>query len=1327
MSLLGTYRVYYGFVRADDDNDGFPNCVDKCNGNDNLDADGDGTPDACDPVCTVNAGLDISICPPAKTAQLVAAANGQTWSALAGNPSAASINNSGQVSGLSNEGTYLFVLTQGSCSDTVAVEYVESAIDYTCNDPISGYGTRISDGGLVNGVCLLCNNPQAVNITDGDLNNFIEYNALLSLLATTSLVAVEDTTQTYPAGTRTGFVVSVGGGLLDAAALSAFQIRTYLNGTLQETATTANNLLTANVLAGSGNRQRISFVTTQPFDEVELLAGNVLGLLSSIQVYYAFEENAANCPNTSSDVSCLEILSGSSTYCGMIEYVRTGFTGAACALCELESLGNLIDDNVNNAATLTLTVGALTNASVAVSTRQTIPAGYEAGFAIAGGAQLLDAAVLGGLRLTTYLNGTQQETLLATNPLISATLLGDAAGTGLLRFRTTLPFDEIQLTVQAPVSANVLSNLNIYYAFVRRDTDNDGTPDCYDKCCSGSDNLDLDGNGVPDACDAYADAVDDVANAATNVATNINVLANDNFGADGPGSIAIAFPPSNGMAVVNNNGTPADPSDDYIIYTSAPGFTGTDVLKYRICDSNGSCDEATVTVNVNNPAPLAQNDINNTLINTPVNGNVITNDSDPNGSNLTVTTTPVSGPTNGMLSLNSNGTYNYIPNNNFEGTDQFTYQVCNAQNFCTNATVTINVFDNPPGNDAPVAHPDIAQTLVNTAVNGNVLSNDIDPDKDVLTVNTVPLTPPANGILSLNADGTFTYTPNNNFVGTDQFTYTVCDPSNACDQATVVITIYPDANGLTNDPPFAQDDAFQNYTNTPLNGNVLSNDDDPNNDALTVTTTPVTSPTNGMLTLNNNGTFNYMPNPDFVGTDQFTYQVCDPSNACDVATVYITVSATDAAPIAQDDINNTLINTPVNGNVITNDRDPNGLNLTVTTTPVTSPANGLLVLNSNGTYTYTPNNNFIGTDQFTYQVCDAEGLCDIATVRINVFNNNAGNNTPEAHPDYAGTFTNTPVNGNVLNNDIDPDGNPLTVNTIPIDQPDNGTVSLNANGTFTYTPNNNFTGTDQFIYQVCDNANACDQATVFITVNADNNGNANNPPLAQDDAYHTFVNTFVNGNVLNNDSDPNGNPISASLVTVPVNGNIVLNNNGSFIYVPNNNFTGTDQFIYQTCDPSNVCDQATVYITTSNDPGNPDLTPIINAVPSSFTGIGNLNITVRVRELLGRATTGLITVRIPKDNRLTFTYNPALTTVGFNQVNNAVWSYDGSNPLFHLFTTNVTISASGASSFGFIASYDPQGSSGVSTITATIAAGSGAEINTGNNIDATSMTYFKNQ
>lgn len=157
------------------------------------------------------------------------------------------------------------------------------------------------------------------------------------------------------------------------------------------------------------------------------------------------------------------------------------------------------------------------------------------------------------------------------------------------------------------------------------------------------------------------------------------------------------------------------------------------------------------------------------------------------------------------------------------------------------------------------------------------------------------------GILVLNSNGTFTYTPNPNFNGTDSFVYQVCDNGSPveCSNATVFITVTP-----VNDTPLALDDSYSTPEDVTLNGTtVLINDTDPEGGILTVNTTPLTNTTNGVLVLNANGTFTYTPNPNFNGIDFFVYQVCDNGTPveCTSATVTITVTPTNDAPIAVDD------------------------------------------------------------------------------------------------------------------------------------------------------------------------------------------------------------------------------------------------------------------------------------------------------------------------------------------------------------------------------------------------------------------------------------------
>ena len=176
----------------------------------------------------------------------------------------------------------------------------------------------------------------------------------------------------------------------------------------------------------------------------------------------------------------------------------------------------------------------------------------------------------------------------------------------------------------------------------------------------------------------------------------------------------------------------------------------------------------------------------------------------------------------------------------------------------------------------------------------------------------------------LNPDGSFTYTPNPGFTGMDTFCYEICDDGmpSLCDTACVIIDVIPDLNDTLNDPPFAQDDANSTVVNIAVSGDMSPNDVDPNGDSLVYNTIPVTGPANGMVTINGDGTYTYTPDAGYYGPDQFTYSVCDTAGLCDTATVYLTVLP--VAPNAVDDINNTVVDIPTGGNILTND-DNNGL------------------------------------------------------------------------------------------------------------------------------------------------------------------------------------------------------------------------------------------------------------------------------------------------------------------------------------------------------------------------------------------------------------------
>jgi gliding motility-associated-like protein/uncharacterized repeat protein (TIGR01451 family) len=488
----------------------------------------------------------------------------------------------------------------------------------------------------------------------------------------------------------------------------------------------------------------------------------------------------------------------------------------------------------------------------------------------------------------------------------------------------------------------------------------------------------------------------------------------------------------------------------------------------------------------------------------------------------------------------------------------------------TNCTIDQVINLAPAANCAPTAVDDNFTTNEDTQLSADVSTNDVDLNGDPLSYSV--LTSLSNGTVLMNPNGTFTYTPNANFNGIDTLIYLVCDngaPS-LCDTGMAIITVLP-----INDAPTALNDTISVNEDNILNSTVAANDSDLEGNNLSFTV--FLNPTNGTLILNLNGTYTYTPNPNFNGVDSFTYTVCDDGipSLCTNAVVTITVNPINDAPVAVNDVFITNQNVALNGNVSPNDSDVDGdpLNFVV----LINPLHGAVAMNANGSFLYTPNAGYSGPDTLTYVVCDNgnPALCDTAIVVFNIIAVSS-NQVPIGLNDGYTTNEDTQLPNDVSTNDSDPDGNPLSFAVVT--NPSNGTLSLAANGTFTYSPFLNFNGTDSFTYQVCDNGLPvlCDTATVTINVVP-----INDAPIAVDDNFSTNQNTNLNADVSPNDSDVDLDPLNYTIVTNPTNGGVTLNPNGTFLYVPNAGFTGVDTFVYEVCDGAapQLCDQALVTIT----------------------------------------------------------------------------------------------------------------------------------------------------
>ncbi|HSQ17797.1 MAG TPA: Ig-like domain-containing protein, partial [Anaerolineales bacterium] len=540
---------------------------------------------------------------------------------------------------------------------------------------------------------------------------------------------------------------------------------------------------------------------------------------------------------------------------------------------------------------------------------------------------------------------------------------------------------------------------------------------------------------------------------------------------------------------------------------------------------------------------------------------VLANDYDPDGDPITAVS-PTQ-PANGYVILRSDGSFDYTPEPGFSGDDVFTYKASDGTLTSTPAQVKITVTG---GNTTPVANPDTYFTEVNTQLvvpAPGVLANDLDADGDALTA--VKLGDPAHGTLMLYPNGSFTYTPTLNYSGDDIFTYQASDGMATSTPTQVTITI----SGGGNTEPDANSDAYVTDIGVQLVVDaltgVLANDFDVDGDTLTAVLW--VAPINGSLNLQPDGSFVYTPLPGYYGDDHFTYQAFDGLAYSDPTLVTITVNPINTPPTAAADMYETPMNTTltiVAPGVLANDVD-------VDLDPLTAdllgspPEFGILNLSSNGSFTYIPQVGYVGSVYFTYRAFDGIDYSAPVQVTIEV---TSLNTPPTAVADSYTMLMNTTLNvaavDGVLANDSDVDGDSLTAEVLgtPVIY---GTLVLNGNGSFTYDPNDDYFGSVYFTYRAYDGLEYSEPVLVTINVKQ-----SNLAPTAVTDSYYidsglTLTVSVADG-VLDNDSDPDGDPLQSLLVDGVDHGLLSLHRDGSLVYVPAVGFVGVDSFTYRAYD-----------------------------------------------------------------------------------------------------------------------------------------------------------------
>lgn len=612
------------------------------------------------------------------------------------------------------------------------------------------------------------------------------------------------------------------------------------------------------------------------------------------------------------------------------------------------------------------------------------------------------------------------------------------------------------------------------------------------------------------------------------------------------------------------HGTATKVSALSVKYVPEPDFHGTDTFTYVVTDGNGGTDSAVVTMTVTpvNDDPVAVDDVVSTTVGKTVMIEVLSNDYDVDGDTLLVES--ATQPKNGSTKVLGGTTIRYIPASGFSGSDSFTYVVIDGNGGSATGTVNVTVTG---GNTNPVASADSAVVAEDASVVIDVIANDSDADGDPLEV--VSVTQGQHGSVTVVSTSSVKYQPKADYHGSDSFAYTISDGKGGSASGSVSVTVTP-----VNDDPVARDDSANTPQGQSVIVAVLANDSDVDGDVLTVVS--VSTPGHGSVEILPDQTVVYTPAPDYSGPDGFSYTISDGQGGSASAAVSVTVTVSDDSPSANDDLATTEEDVPVTINVVANDSDPNGDELTVV--EVSQPANGSATIVSSSSIRYEPKADYHGKDSFTYVVSDGKST-DSATVLVTV---TSVNDAPVAVDDKAWTEVNTPLDIPVLSNDIDVDGDELVV--VSVTAPQHGTAAVNADGTVRYTPDPDYTGPDSFTYVVSDSNGGTDSGGVSVEVRS----NENQAPIAVDDVVEVNEDQSILIPVLENDSDPEGDPLSLVLVGKPGHGAAVIEGN-AVRYTPAENYNGKDGFFYVVADTAGAEGDAWVYITVLpvNDPPEP--------------------------------------------------------------------------------------------------------------------------------------------
>jgi hypothetical protein len=680
-----------------------------------------------------------------------------------------------------------------------------------------------------------------------------------------------------------------------------------------------------------------------------------------------------------------------------------------------------------------------------------------------------------------------------------------------------------------------------------------------------------------------------------------------------------------------------------VVYRPAANFVGAATLSYTVSDGERTSTGfvfITVSDSDNDP-PLAfadsffvdEDSFGNRL--NVLEDNGFGADRDPEGEALRVSLVPGGVPLNGNLSVTADGTaLVYAPLSNFSGVDQFPYFVSDG-NATARGVVDVTVVN--VDNDPPLARADrielfedVPDQIVDVLIDhGNGI--DLDPEGGELFIASIELSDgPLEGQLSIGADAkNLFYTPRQDFIGEELFSYVLSDGTHRS-LADVVLIV---AN-VDNDPPVAINDRFVvnedsvSTTLTALGDGVSGFDFDPEGETLEIVTVSAIGSHGGSISIGVAGrTLSYTPLPDFIGEETFEYEISDGVFKSSGEVVVLVENIDDDPPVARED----SIDVPedavaqvlrvLEDNGAGADFDPEGVELKIIDIEPIEMAEGTSSIAENGkSILYSPVSDFVGTESFRYTVTDG-GFESVAILTVNVTNND--NDPPVARDDQffaledEGVLELRVLESNGNGPDFDPEGDLLTITSVPTETEGSTSISLNEDRTvILYTSSSDFFGADRFNYSISDGTNESEATVTVVVTRGDNNA-----PLARDDAFIVSEDSIENrfdvltDNGSGSDSDPDDDSIRIVAVHGPgsAGGVVRLASSGDRVeYFPSPDFNGDETFSYTISDGF-LTSTATVTVSVTPLP-DPPLIGVISDVLAN-QGDGTHSLTVQVEDV----------------------------------------------------------------------------------------------------------------